>query len=85
MGSSGAMHQTIAASLPADIPQRTAPVWLPWVVAPAFLLLPIGGCGAAASLRLPRQVAACEIPQRQPAAPPLVPVAAIMTPLPSPR
>ena len=32
---------------------RGLPVWLPWVLAPAFLLLPIGGCGVAASLRRP--------------------------------
>jgi hypothetical protein len=43
---------------PADRPApragRGLPVWLPWVLAPGFLLLPIGGCGAAASLRRPR-------------------------------
>lgn len=27
------------------------PLWLPWVAAPMFMLLPIVGCGAAASLR----------------------------------
>jgi hypothetical protein len=27
------------------------PIWLPWVLAPGFLLLPIAGCGAAATLR----------------------------------
>ena len=32
---------------------RGLPVWLPWVLAPAFLLLPIGGCGVAATLRRP--------------------------------
>jgi hypothetical protein len=34
------------------------PVWLPWVLAPGFLLLPIGGCGVAATLRRPA-TAAC--------------------------
>ena len=38
------------ASTPA---RRGPPVWLPWLVAPAFLLLPIGGCGMAATLRRP--------------------------------
>jgi hypothetical protein len=33
---------------------RGLPVWLPWVLAPAFLLLPVGGCGVAASLRRPQ-------------------------------
>lgn len=28
-------------------------VWLPWLLAPAFLLLPIGGCGVAAAIRRP--------------------------------
>jgi len=80
------MRQTgSSASLPVAAPRRNAPVWLPWVAAPAFVLLPIGGCGAAASLRQPRQVAALEPSRRQPAAPPLVPVATIMTPLPGPR
>jgi len=27
-----------------------APLWLPWLAAPAFMLLPIGGCGVAESL-----------------------------------
>ena len=34
------------------------PVWLPWVLAPGFLLLPIGGCGVAATLRRPAATAA---------------------------
>jgi hypothetical protein len=29
--------------------RRGAPLWLPWLVAPAFMLLPIGGCGLAES------------------------------------
>jgi hypothetical protein len=39
---------------PAPRAGRGLPIWLPWVLAPGFLLLPIGGCGAAASLRRPR-------------------------------
>jgi len=35
-------HRTRAA-------RRDAPLWLPWIAAPAFMLLPIGGCGIAAS------------------------------------
>lgn len=40
-------------------------VWLPWLLSPAFLLLPIGGCGVAAAARRPTQMAA----QRHRAAP----------------
>lgn len=43
------------------------PVWLPWLLAPAFFLLPIGGCGAVASLRRPDQ-AASAVPLPGPAA-----------------
>ena len=32
-------------------------VWLPWLLAPAFLLLPIGGCGLAAAVRRPPPLA----------------------------
>jgi hypothetical protein len=54
---------------------RRAPVWLPWLLAPAFLLLPIGGCGAAAALRQPNAPVAAAAPQR-----PLPgPVATVMT------
>jgi hypothetical protein len=35
---------------PESLPGRS-PVWLPWLFAPVFLFLPIGGCGAAAALR----------------------------------
>ena len=41
---------TVGSAPPAG---RGLPVWLPWVLAPAFLLLPVGGCGVAASLRRP--------------------------------
>ena len=37
------MHQ------PQGVPM--AAVWLPWLLSPLFLLLPVGGCGAAAALR----------------------------------
>jgi hypothetical protein len=48
-------------------------LWLPWVLAPGFLFLPIAGCGAAAAMRraaLRHTVAD---------APPLVPVATVVT------
>jgi hypothetical protein len=32
-----------------DHHRRGPPLWLPWLAAPAFMLLPIGGCGLAAS------------------------------------
>ncbi len=52
------------------------PVWLPWVLAPGFLLLPIGGCGVAATLRRPA-TAACAA-----SAPASVPLADSRTRLP---
>lgn len=30
-----------------DIRRRGLPLWLPWIAAPVFMLLPIGGCGVA--------------------------------------
>jgi hypothetical protein len=61
--------------------RRELPVWLPWLAAPAFALLPMAGCGAAASLRQAAHAAAA------PAAvsPPLVPIAAVVTALPPSR
>jgi len=50
-------------------------VWLPWVLAPAFLLLPIGGCGAAASLRRPRAAIAAAV---EPATTPVATVATVV-------
>lgn len=32
---------------------RGLPVWLPWVLAPGFLFLPLAGCGIATTLRRP--------------------------------
>jgi hypothetical protein len=55
------------------------PVWLPWVLSPGFLLLPIGGCGVAAALRQPARVASLA-PADAPgiaSAPPVVPVTAV--------
>jgi hypothetical protein len=42
-------------------------VWLPWLLAPAFLLLPIGGCGVAGAIRRPPLAAGQ--PHRAPAGP----------------
>lgn len=58
---------------PAHHAPRGLPVWLPWVLAPAFLLLPIGGCGVAASLRRPH---AATLAGNAPA---VVPVATVAT------
>lgn len=58
--------------------RRELPLWLPWLAAPAFALLPIAGCGAAATLRRAAHTAAAPIP----AQPPLVPVTAVVTTLP---
>lgn len=61
----------------APLRRREMPVWLPWLAAPAFALLPIAGCGAAASLRHAAQTAAAPA-----GSPPLVPITAIVTALP---
>lgn len=53
---------------------RGPPVWLPWVLAPGFLLLPVGGCGVAATLRRPGVAMA--------AAPAVVPVETVATVVP---
>ena len=74
----------LVSTLP-QTPRRGAPVWLPWVAAPAFLLLPIGGCGVAASLRHPRQVAALPTGRGHHVAPQLVPVVGVVTALPQLR
>jgi hypothetical protein len=52
-------------------------VWLPWVLAPAFLLLPIGGCGVAASLRRPH---AAMLAGNAPAVVPVETVATVVPP-----
>lgn len=57
------------------------PVWLPWLAAPAFLLLPIGGCGVAASLRQEAAIAPAQAESSAGA----VPIAAIVTALPPSR
>jgi len=56
--------------------RRHLPVWLPWLAAPAFALLPMAGCGVAAALRH-GQVGAEAAPQPAPS-PPLVPVTAVV-------
>ncbi|MFM7243138.1 MAG: hypothetical protein ACKO40_03050 [Planctomycetaceae bacterium] len=56
---------------------RPAAVWLPWIAAPAFFLLPIGGCGGMAVLR--RQVTAAAVPLPGPAAPMTTVVAVVPT------
>ena len=59
------------------------PVWLPWLCAPLFLLLPIGGCGAAAAvLRRPLHATiASDLPLPGPEAP----VATVATNMPANR
>ncbi len=51
------------------------PLWLPWLAAPAFALLPIAGCGLAASVR--------HADRAQESAPPNVPVSVVATIMPS--
>lgn len=62
---------------PAALPRRPLPVWLPWLLAPAFALLPIMGCGAAATLKHGRSRVLGGRPAA--ASPPLVPVTAVVT------
>jgi hypothetical protein len=47
-------------------------VWLPWICAPAFALLPIAGCGLAGTLRSPAPPAAVASVAHD-ARPPLLP------------
>ena len=54
------------------------PAWLPWVAAPVFFLLPLGGCGLAISTR-PVVVAAAPAAGRPAVEPRLVPVATVAT------
>ena len=61
--------------------RRELPLWLPWLAAPAFALLPIAGCGAAATLRRAAHTAAAPTVTQ----PPLVPITAVVTTLPSGR
>jgi len=58
-------------------PPRSAAVWLPWLAAPAFFLLPIGGCGGMAVLR--RQAVASTATLPGPAAPVTTVVAVMPT------
>jgi hypothetical protein len=55
--------------------QREMPVWLPWLVAPAFALLPMAGCGVAATLRQGAEKATPTFSR----APPLVAITAVVT------
>jgi hypothetical protein len=71
------MQPQVPTAVPASPAGRGLPVWLPWVLAPAFLLLPIGGCGAAASLRRPRAAMAAAI---EPATTPVATVATVVPP-----
>ena len=59
------------------MPRRPLPVWLPWLLAPAFALLPMIGCGAAATLKHGRSLVLAGRPAAS--SPPLVPVAAVVT------
>ncbi|MEI6506153.1 MAG: hypothetical protein WCO90_09780 [Planctomycetota bacterium] len=63
---------------PAAVRPGQAPVWLPWLLAPAFLLLPMGGCGAAAALRRPTATAA-ETAQEIPTPGPVAPMTTVVT------
>jgi len=73
-------------SLPApdrSAPRRRMPIWLPWLAAPAFAILPIAGCGAAAALRHRDGTATAAPPPGS--CPRLVPITAVVTALPPGR
>jgi hypothetical protein len=55
-----------------------APVWLPWLFAPVFLFLPLGGCGLAATLR--REAAVAEAPPLPGPAAPATTIVTVVTP-----
>ena len=61
--------------------RREIPVWLPWLAAPAFALLPIARCGAAATLRHKAHTASAPAVASRP----LVPITAVVTSLPPGR
>ena len=63
------------------VPPCRLPVWLPWLAAPAFALLPIGGCGLATHLHRPA-AAQASMAEAMPVghAMPLVPVVRIVPP-----
>jgi hypothetical protein len=79
------MPQSAASPAPrtADPLGRSAVVWFPWLCAPAFLLLPIAGCGVAAAIGRPESTATTA---KTPAvSPPLVPITSVVTVLPARR
>lgn len=55
------------------------PVWLPWLAAPFFMLLPIGGCGVATRFHRPAADQTAVRPRVDHAgAVPLVPIARVV-------
>ena len=60
-----------------SLPPRSVPVWLPWLAAPLFMLLPIGGCGVAARLHRPAAAQLAVRPQVAPSGSGIVPLVPI--------
>lgn len=61
-------------------PPRSVPVWLPWLAAPLFMLLPIGGCGLAARIHRPAAAQMAVRPRVDHArVVPLVPITRVVT------
>ncbi|MBU6310179.1 MAG: hypothetical protein KJS77_10585 [Planctomycetes bacterium] len=56
------------------------PVWLPWLSAPAFFLLPIGGCGVAAAARRPPAAASTAAIPPLPGPAPVATMVTVVTP-----
>jgi len=71
-----------ASSTPPDSAPRPwqTPVWLPWVSAPLFFLLPIGGCGVAATSRRPPAADTAAAAHPLPGPAPVATMMTVMTP-----
>jgi len=55
-------------------------VWLPWLSAPFFFLLPIGGCGVAAAARRPPAAASSSAAYPLPGPAPVATMVTVLTP-----
>lgn len=71
------MRPSMTSAVCPSVPPRSAPVWLPWLAAPLFMLLPIGGCGLAARLHRPAAAQVAAWPQATPSPPAAVPLVPI--------
>jgi hypothetical protein len=73
-------RQATTAAPTSSHPGWQPPVWLPWVSAPLFFLLPIGGCGAAAVARRPAPPASAAAADPLPGPAPVATMVTVLTP-----